>query len=400
MKKTIFLTLACLYYIGHALAANTLTVGEVSIPKGGQGTIVVSCSFDKECTAFSIDMDLPDGLTIETASMSLAGSSDHTAECSLLSNGNYRFTAYSSNNEALPNNGTLFSVTVTANASLAIGENLNGQLKEIEFTPMESRDPLNMSNVAFTLAIVDPRVVLDETSLTVPAASNGAVDVRVKRTIKANEWSTLVLPFDMTEAQVKSVFGDDVELAEFIDYEANDDLTEITINFDAALLAEDGLMANNPYVIKTSKDITEFTVDGVTIDPNEEGAKVEYTNGRTGARKVVYAFFQGTYHAGTIVPKNDLFLSENKFWYSTGETKMKAFRAYFWLQDVLAGVDDGGASHAPILFNINDGGVATGIRSLNSAPIGSTVYDLSGRKVSGKLKDGVYIVDGKKKVIK
>jgi len=72
-----------------------------------------------------------------------------------------------------------------------------------------------VDEVTTMITVVEPqdsRVVLDETSTTAPKASNGAVDVLVKRTIKANEWSTICLPFTMTETQVKTAFGDDVRI--------------------------------------------------------------------------------------------------------------------------------------------------------------------------------------------
>ena len=65
-----------------------------------------------------------------------------------------------------------------------------------------------------TLTITDAgttRVLLDETSPDAPEVSNGAVDVRVLRTIKANEWSTICMPFAMTAEQIdeaKSVTSD------------------------------------------------------------------------------------------------------------------------------------------------------------------------------------------------
>jgi len=255
-----------------------------------------------------------------------------------------------------------------------------------------------VADATFNVSVVSVHdVLLDENATTAPKRVSPA-NVRVKRTINAGEWSTLVLPFDMTAAQVYEAFGDDVELQEFIDYEANDDLTQITINFEPALIAEDGLMANYPYVIRTSRDITEFTVDGVTIDPDEEGAVAEYTNGRTGSRKVVYAYFQGTYKAGTVIPADNLFLSDNQFWYSVGMTQTKAYRAYFWLQDMLASASDGASSR--IILNVGNGGVATGITSHESQAVGgSEVYDLQGRRVDIPSRKGLYIRDGKKVVI-
>ena len=261
----------------------------------------------------------------------------------------------------------------------------------MEFTT-PSDETVLLGKATFTITIgepADPRTILDETSTTVPEATDGDVDILVKRTINAGEWSTLVLPFDMTEAQVKEAFGDDVELYEFVDYKANDDNTEITVNFDEALLSEDGLMANNPYIIKTLRDITEFEVTA-TIDPNEEGAVVEYTNGRSGSKKVVYGSFQGTYHAGTVVPENALFLSDSKFWYSTGLTTMKAFRSYFEFQNVLPSVGDAGAK-----VNLNFNG-RTGLAEVTTKPHPmEKSYNLLGQRVDGSYK-GIVILKGKK----
>ena len=115
----------------------------------------------------------------------------------------------------------------------------------------------------------------------------------------------------------------------------------------------------------------------------------------------------GTYTANTPVPENNLFLSDNKFWYSTGLTKMKAFRGYFELYDVLTEAESAG-SRITLSFD----GEVTGIRKspetlapAESEPMGK-VYDLHGRKVNrqslvnGQLKKGLYIVNGKKIVIK
>jgi hypothetical protein len=58
------------------------------------------------------------------------------------------------------------------------------------------------------------RTFLSETDTELPADETGA-NVTVTRTIKADEWSTFCLPFAMTEEQVKTVFGQDVQLADF-----------------------------------------------------------------------------------------------------------------------------------------------------------------------------------------
>lgn len=202
----------------------------------------------------------------------------------------------------------------------------------------------------------------------------------------------------MTWAQVESAFGEDVQLADFVDYDTTEDagnnVTGITINFSDA----NAIVANHPYIIKVSAPITYaegFTVDGVDIDPDEESAYVEYNNGQTGKKKVVYGTFEGTYHAQTDVPENCLFLSENKFWYSAGLTKMKAFRAYFDLLDVLAEVEGAGAR---IMIDVN--GETTDIRDINRQEMNDDrYYTLDGRIVENPSK-GIYIKNGKKVIIK
>ena len=197
----------------------------------------------------------------------------------------------------------------------------------------------------------------------------------------------------MSEAQVKAAFGDDVQLAYFTSYDVEKDgtdVTSITINFDNDDLSE-GFYANYPYLIKTSKDITEFSL---TTDITPDDVQESYSAGK-GANKKSGKFI-GTYQANTVVPENTLFLSGNNFWYSTGQTKMKAFRAYFDLLDVLSDVEN---ASSRVVMKWNDE-QPTGISEIkHETQKNSQYYDLSGRRVVRPNK-GVYIVDGKKTVIK
>ena len=103
----------------------------------------------------------------------------------------------------------------------------------------------------------------------------------------------------------------------------------------------------------------------------------------------------GTYVTNFTVPSEDLFLSGGKFWYSKGQTKMKAFRAYFEFADVLTSVE--GAS-APA-FNIIFGGGTTNIKDIKAEQNDDFYYNLSGQRVEAPAK-GLYIKNGKKVVIK
>lgn len=247
-----------------------------------------------------------------------------------------------------------------------------------------------LEDVTFTVHVVDVRtVVLDENSTTAPEAADG-VNVRVLRTINANVWSTICLPFAMTEEQTKEAFGEDVQLADFTGYETKEDddenITGIKVNFEPANAIE----ANHPYIIKVSAPVTEFSVEGVDIDPEEEPTKAAVK--RT---KKQWSEMIGTYTAETTVEEQMLVLSGGKFWYSVGLTKMKAFRAYFDFFDVLTEVEE---ASVKVLIDLDD--EETGIDGIIGSQSNGRWYDLSGRNVAKPSQRGIYIQKGKKTLVK
>lgn len=145
--------------------------------------------------------------------------------------------------------------------------------------------------------------------------------------------------------------------------------TEYTA-FELQLALPDGLTdvteieANHPYIIKVSSAISEFTVDGVDIDPKEEPVV------QVGRKSSERGWMYGTYIV-TKVPEENLFLSENKFWYSTGNTTTKAFRGYFMFHDVQDAYYD--ETSAPVYISI--GGETTRLDQLNIDGEDSNYYD-------------------------
>jgi hypothetical protein len=303
--------------------------------------------------------------------------------------------------KALPS-GTiddLLEVKLEVDNSVGLG-NYDVTLKKTAlryFVGDDTREDI-ADDVTFTVKVVERHtVILDEMATIAPKAATG-VDVTVKRTIKANEWSTICLPFAMTEAQVNTAFGNDVLLKDFDGIESTyegDDVVNIQVKFNTATAIE----ANHPYVIKVSSDKSEFTVEDVNISPEDEPSvdKDEWISG-SGTKKDPYVYhynsFVGTYVAETAVPNDCLFLSGNKFWYSNGSTKMKGFRAYFDFYDVLSEVEN---ASARIDFNFDD---TTGIKEVHGNASVEGTYDLQGRKVEEPTNKGLYIVNGKKVVKK
>ncbi len=403
MKRNIFLLLtASLFSMGQAVADNVLTVNEVQVPQGGQARIEIGCDFDTEFTAFELQIALPEGLSLVADEdgypvIEKAFDTNHILTGNLLpSNGNYKITCRSMENLSMPTSGALFSVTVQAGNNVTAGSMLTGNIVSCEFTRTADSGGQELDDTDFTIYVTEYRVVLDENSTVVPAEQTN-VDVRVRRTINADEWSTICLPFDMTEAQVKEAFGNDVQLGDFVGAESEfddaDNVTGITVSFNDASAIE----ANHPYIIKVSEPVEEFTIDGVDIVADEDEAYIEFDNGKSGSRRVVYSGFYGTYHAGTVLDEFTLFLSSNKFYYSDGSIKMKGYRAYFEFLDVLTEIEEG--PHVKIFFDGDDD--ETGIDMvITGRRTEDDVYDLSGRRVGRQPQRGIYIVNGKKVVIK
>lgn len=230
------------------------------------------------------------------------------------------------------------------------------------------------------LTVVD-YFTLDENSTTAPESANDA-KVLVKRTINANEWSTICLPFTMTEAQVKAAFGDGVKLGDFKGYDYSNG--QITVNFDATT----AIVANHPYIIKVANAVSEFTAEGVTINPQE--AEVNLGSSRKPKS------FIGNYVAGTTLGKGTLFLNDGKFWYSVGTTKIKAFRGYFDFVDLLPDFEN---NYPDARVYISLDGETTLIKDIQSAQGNDAVYTLDGRRVSRTPQTkGVFIQNGKKVV--
>lgn len=401
-KKKCILLLLFLLCMGHVWAGNSLSVKPVTIAKNGAVGLAIETDFEKDdFIGYQFDVTLPKGLAFKLNSsnkvvatsyteLDIDGNVYSTSETSTT----YRLIASKMGNPTIPSGSyVLLTIALESDGSLSVNDVCPCSLTEIRFSD-SNQQKTEMQDVNFSVTISD-KVVLDENYPAAPNATDDEVDILVKRTIKANQWSTICLPFDIPKEQVHAAFGSGVQLAMFDDedgYAVNDD-GSIEVNFVDVDLSEDDFYANLPYIIKTSVDISEFEVTA-QITPNEDEAKVEYKKTIKG-KKTTVGSFTGTFHAGTVIPNESLFLSDNKFYYSVGKTKCKAYRAYFWFKDVLADLNNAGSR---ITLQFNDD-ATTGIRNLRGEETDAKIYDLQGRRVKKQSK-GLYIVNNKKVVIK
>lgn len=381
----------------NASADNYVTIDDVRVRPGSSADVVVRYHFDSELIcAYQFDVQFPQGISIDmesavsgptTPSTFIVGGND-------LGNGHIRFATFSfgsgTGNEPITDHeGVLLTFTITADASLTGGVALDANAYELIF-PENNGTQYNLPNVDFKVILDDDAVdyVLDEKSTDTPSTKNDA-NVKVIRSINANEWSTICLPFAMTEAQAKEAFGNDVKIAKISSvtpFEL-DDNPDYIYKIDVLFTSVTSIDANTPYIIKTSADVSEFIVTHVNV-----AATATPRTGGSAAR------MYGNYINGTPVPEFSLFLADNKFWYSNGSTKIKGLRGYFTFRDILTKVDEASAK-----VNIIFDGEATSIDNINVLNSDDKIYSVSGQYMGtdgNRLQRGVYIVNGKKVVKK
>lgn len=307
---------------------------------------------------------------------------DNLARCALLS-----YTDTSIPGEGLRPLGT---VEFTVDNSLTLGDYV------VTLTNMtligDGRTPV--TETTFKLSVVSVHnVVLDENAVTAPEATSEAVNVTLKRSIKAGAWSTIVLPFTASGEQVKAAFGNDVQLAAFTAWESEEDddgaIVGINVTFTSAN-ADDGIEANIPMLIKVSNDVTTTSFSSVSIEPEDEPVV------QVGKKASQRGYFHGTF-VSMFVPEENVFISNNKFYYSTGKSTIKGYRGYFEFRDVLDAYYDA----ASVKYDFYVDGMETRVEGISNGQLAdSHVYDLAGRRVVKPNQRGIYIVNGKKSIVK
>lgn len=216
----------------------------------------------------------------------------------------------------------------------------------------------------YRLGDLDP-VTLDEVADNTIEAKGA--NVTLKRTLKAEKWNTLVLPFAVSADKVKAQFGEGVEVAEY----SNTDGEEI--NFSST----EDIKANVPVLIKPTTVSAEntYTFDGVTLvagDPKTIGVSYD---------------FVGSYKPYNLATDNYM-LYNNQWWKNEeGDNyKVNAFSAYVQATTPEA------AKQLTLVID----GKTTGLK-LNTVTgnIEGETYNMAGQRVANSYK-GLVIKNGKK----
>lgn len=204
-------------------------------------------------------------------------------------------------------------------------------------------------------------------------------DITLNRTLVANKWNTLCVPFAISEEEIKANFGEGTLVEKFDAVNGN------TVNFADATSIEAGV----PYLIKPTVAGTTYTFNGkeVSADAPKAEGNADVT-------------FQGIYSPTDITNDGTVkaagVTEDGKVLFVNPDSKTKAFRCFFTISD--------NASITPAMLKISIKGVETAINSIvmdNSNATDNAVYNLQGQRVNGNsLTKGIYIKNGKKFAVK
>lgn len=250
-------------------------------------------------------------------------------------------------------------------------------------------------------------LVLNENSkLTEKETFNGARLV-FNRTFTTGKWNSLILPVNMSKAQMEEAFGNGTELSEFDRVEDN------WIYFKPVTTETDGvlLQKNKPYIIKPTKEPLancEYTAGGETktlegniyltngISYADETGNLKHSDNGNSNIMVSY----GSYDKPTAVPSRSYMLNGGNLIHTAKVHNVKAYRT--WLEETTPS-----DKSLQMAFRDADGdNNATGITVIEEQADGTTdsIYSISGMRINGnnagKLPKGVYIVNNRKMIVK
>lgn len=256
-----------------------------------------------------------------------------------------------------------------------------------------------------TLNGYDDLLVLDEDKTLAVTKSYIGAKMLLHRTFTKSAdndkkgWNSIILPVDMTAAQVKEAFGEGVQMAKF------DRLEDNWIKFSTVNVAgEDVVLKKNiPYIIYPTKEPLgnySYTIDGETntlngpvyvangINYDDQTFELEHTVNGIGMT------YTGSYSSPTTVSDDSYMFSKGDLIHTIKSHDVKAYRC--WLkEDIHTG--------KMLMFSLDGNGMGgtTGIHVIeeNKQNTNTGIYNLGGVRMNtndvNKLSKGVYIVNNK-----
>ena len=251
----------------------------------------------------------------------------------------------------------------------------------------------------------DNLLVLDEDKTLAVTKSYTNAKMLLRRTFTKSAdnnkkgWNSIILPVDMTAAQVKEAFGENTQLAKFNALEDN------WIKFSTVNVAGDNVVLekNTPYIIYPTKEPLgnySYTINGVTqilngpvyvangINYDDQTSELEHTLNGGGMT------YTGSYSNPTTVSADSYMFSKGDLIHTIKSHDVKAYRC--WLKEDMP-------TGNMLMFSIDGNGMGgtTGIHVIeeNKQNTNTGIYNLGGVRMNtnnvDKLPKGVYIVNNK-----
>lgn len=249
-----------------------------------------------------------------------------------------------------------------------------------------------------------------------------------KRTFVPGEWNSVILPVNLTKAQFEEAFGATAKLSEA--RKVYQDEKNLVIGFKAVEETFEGvyLQANKPYIIWvdeatvadhqgktwTTNDVGSITGEIYMVRKTTEGVGVSFTYDETMGKPSTEDFeispsitsnqglesllFQGGYDNHQSLEIDDYGWNEGNLYHLKKAHTMKGYRC--WLTPTWASASQ---SQTTLSFGFGQGDV-TGLETVSSADEQGElkVFNLQGQRLSSLegVQPGIYIVNGKKMVVK
>lgn len=242
---------------------------------------------------------------------------------------------------------------------------------------------------------VTETVNLDQSkAYTVPTAEKNNVKVTINRNFSAGVWNSICLPFSVSETQFKEVFGEDANILTY------DSLAKDTFYFKQHTYHM--IEAGRPYLVRSTKDITNLTFNNVTIETGITAPKGAVTSGGL--------TFKGLFAPEQLGPYS--YYVNGKLYHTTTTVAnpMPSYRAYFYNEsgtEVLA--KSMSLMEASGMADVELGAmdvISTDISTvIDNRTDNGHVYNMQGQVVrSGStdlngLPKGIYVVNGRKTVV-
>lgn len=283
------------------------------------------------------------------------------------------------------------------------------QLRADTLTTYDTR-PLSDVSASVSETIVYKDKLQSEYSTSLPAEleKKYCVPIEYERNFKANTWSSICLPFSMNRKQLEENFGEGtsvVLLKQVINQGYKKGRVELIwhVNQD--------IIAGYPYFILPTKDVTKIEAN-VNYRKNLETPYLAVSsNGKSFAHKGSYKYysdypyvFEGNFDdeelpAGSYVMSNSGVLTKLK-----NNATAKPFRAYIRCLNAAnakllttMGFSDSEGETTSIEELLQDNGIileSSDVYGVNGVKVRSNTHSLEG------LSKGIYVVNGKKYVVK